>query len=52
MQEHFNNDASKIDDYKARNYVDASCTMQWSDFKTFKEKRSAAIRSALIEAFK
>ena len=52
MQKHFNNDASKIDDYKTKNYIDASCTMQWSDFKTFKEKRIAALREALIKAFK
>lgn len=52
MREHFNNDASKIADYKSKNYIDASCTMQWPDFKTFKEKRSASIRSALIQAFK
>ena len=52
MQEHFNNDASKIDDYKAKNYIDASCTLQWSDFKIFKEKRMAALRAALILAFK
>ena len=52
MREHFDNDASKIDDYKAKNYIDASCTMQWSDFKTFKEKRMSALRAALILAFK
>ncbi|MDD6670109.1 MAG: DUF262 domain-containing protein [Bacteroidales bacterium] len=52
MQEHFNNDASKIDDYKVRNYIDTTCSLKWSDFKTFKEKRSAAIRSELIAAFK
>lgn len=52
MREHFDNDASKIDDYKAKNYIDTSCTMQWSDFKAFKEKRIAALRAALIQAFK
>ena len=52
IREHFDNESSKINDYKEKNYIDASCTMEWSDFKTFKEKRSAAIREALIGAFK
>ncbi len=52
IREHFDNESSKINDYKEKNYIDASCTMEWSDFKTFKEKRSAAIREALIRAFK
>lgn len=35
--EHFGNDINKIADYKSKNYIDACCTMQWNDFKTFKE---------------
>lgn len=38
IREHFDNDASKINDYKEKNYIDASCTMEWADFKTFKDK--------------
>lgn len=50
--EHFGNDINKIADYKSKNYIDACCTMQWNDFKTFKEKRTEALRAALMLAFK
>lgn len=52
LQEHFNYDSAKIDDYKTKNYIESCCTMQWGDFKTFKEKRTAALRKSLIEVFK
>lgn len=45
-------DANKIADYKSKNYIDACSTMRWNDFKTFKEKRTEALRAALIIAFK
>ena len=50
--EHFGNDINKIADYKNKNYIDTCCTMQWNDFKTFKEKRTEALRAALMLAFK
>ena len=50
--EHFDNDVNKIADYKNKNYIAACCTMQWADFKTFKEKRTTALRAALMVAFK
>lgn len=52
IQKHFNGDIQKINDFKAKNYIDACCSMQWSDFKTFKEKRTAALRAALTIALK
>jgi hypothetical protein len=48
--EHFDNVAEKINEYKTRNYIDPSCSMLWTDFKTFKEKRMDSLRRALIVA--
>ncbi len=51
MAEHFNNDDSKIEAYKAANYIDDACTLEWEDFANFKERRTALLRAALVAAF-
>ena len=51
IKEHFGNDAIKINDYKNKNYIDLSCSMQWSDFETFKNKRVEILRNKLKQAF-
>lgn len=47
---YFDNDVKKINEYKKTNYIDLQCTLQWDDFKTFKEKRNEELRRALKEA--
>ena len=45
-------DSVKLAKYKADNYIDASCNLEWSEFGTFKQQRTEALRQALVQAFK
>ena len=48
----FENDPAKIADYKKANFIDQSCTLDWKDFKNFKEKRIDALKKELEAIFK
>lgn len=51
LEEYYSNDTDKIKAYKERNYIEKDFNLEWTDIKTFDQKRSIQILEKLREIF-
>lgn len=51
LNEHFQNDKSKINAYKERNYIDANFELYWQQISEFEEKRNEKFKLQLETLF-
>jgi len=51
LNEHFDNDAARIETYKRENYIEHDFSMKWEEFGYFQTMRTDLLRKALKKVF-